>query len=705
MGENLHRVIGIDLGTTYSAVATFNKANEQTEVILNREDPVKPETTPSVVSLNPMLRKAIVGRAAKLNLLVCPQDTVIEIKREMGEVFTQETLDKHRAGGIFRPREPGFDGDPVKVRFSGEWRMPQEISAFILMKMKEVAEQEIGEEIRDAVITVPAYFTEKQKKATQEAALLAGLYPRQLIPEPTAAAICYGVDSMDPERKIYLVYDLGGGTFDVSIITVEEQKIEVIATSGDPRLGGGDFDDVITEWATAELRQNHNIDVSTDPSAKALIKFHAETTKIELSTFQSAKMPLLELRPQNPPVLELTREKFEDLIDALLNKSLSYVDTAIQRAEEKGVRREDVNAILLVGGSSRIPKVKTKLLDYFQKDETFVKVNLDPDAVVARGAAMLALKFAPSPPPFDMTKLPDNAQLNTMVEQELHLTHITEHSLGVGVQNNIFHKIINQGTNIPISISDDIFTNQGPSTHVEVRVYQGEGAYVYDNTLIGELELGPMEPQPQGTHKFDVTFTLDENGLLSMTVHHVNEGKRYQARFDQKTGIGGVEALAIVHNKLLQMYAAGAGTASPAGTTSPYPGSGVYPGQGSPQGAQYAAAGQAIPPPPVPAPPQPASPEPARAATQGQAQAPPAGAPQASGESAIIEPAREVPEQFRGTIRRAHKQLLKQPDPKLVAAFNAFTTAVNEGKPEDDLIDLGDELENVYHDCRRQTSE
>ncbi|HEY7544278.1 MAG TPA: Hsp70 family protein, partial [Blastocatellia bacterium] len=428
MNEKLHRVIGIDLGTTYSAVAAYNQNMEQAEIINNPEDSNAP-TTPSVVSLDPMTRKAIVGRAAKRNLAHDPLNTVIEIKREMGEVFIPETLDKFQARGIFRAKEDGYEGDPVKVRFSDQWFMPQEISAFTLMKMKEIAEAEIGEEIRDAVITVPAYFTEKQKKATKEAALLAGLYPRQLIPEPTAAAICYGVDQLEPVRKVYLVYDLGGGTFDVSIITVEEQRIDVVATSGDPRLGGGDFDDAITEWAVEELRRDYKMDVANNPRAKAIIKLNAEKTKIELSTFASAKMPLLELKPDSPPVLELTREKFEELIDPLLGKSLSYVDTAIKMAEEKrGVRREDIDAILLVGGSSRIPKVKTRLLDYFQKDESFVRANLDPDAVVARGAAMLALRFMPSPPPFDITHSPDASQINTLAEDELKILYITEHS-------------------------------------------------------------------------------------------------------------------------------------------------------------------------------------------------------------------------------------------------------------------------------------
>ena len=694
MNENLHRVIGIDLGTTYSAVATYNKSIEQTEIIVNRKEGDTP-TTPSVISLDPMLRKAIVGYVAKRNLAFDPQNTVIEIKREMGEVFLPETLDKFQARDIFKPKGDGYEGDPVKVKFDGEWRLPQEISAFTLMKMKEVAETEMGGEIRDAVITVPAYFTEKQRKATEEAALLAGLYPRQLIPEPTAAAICYGVDRFEAERKVYLVYDLGGGTFDVSIITVEEEKIEVIATSGDPRLGGGDFDDAIMEWAVGELRQNHRLDVGAKPAAKAIIKLNAEMAKIDLSTYTDAKMSLLELRPENPPILDLSRDKFEKLIDPLLNKSLSYVDTAIKLAQEKkGLSREDIDAILLVGGSSKIPKVRTKLLDYFQKDEDFLRANLDPDAVVARGAAMLALRFAPSPAPFDITRRVDSSQINTLAEQDLQIRHITEHSLGVGVQNNMVSKIVDQGTNIPISETRGGYTNPGPYEYIDVLVYQGEGEYAFDNTLIGMLKIGPMELKPEGHHQFEVTFTLDENGLLSMAVHHINEGKRYEAKFEHKTGIGGREALAVVRNKLLPMYASTSALPLPGATHTSA--SQVPPPSSAPSS-------QAVPPPAAssaaPAPPD-ASAEAAPPSTPEQP-APQASAAQSgAGNGAILEPSSEVPDQFKGLVRRAHKQLLNRPDPKLLRIYNEFVTALNQGQTDEDLEDLGEDLKDVYQQCR-----
>src|SRR6185295_1231551 len=328
---------GIDLGTTYSAVAAYDGFADSAEIIKNREDGDQ-ATTPSVVGLDPASRRVVVGWPAKRNLPNDPRNTVIEVKREMGELFKSEAaLDKFGARGTYRLEEP------VRVRFADQWLLPQEVSAFTLMRMKEIAESEIGEEIRDAVVTVPAYFTSNQKKATEEAALLAGLYPRQLIPEPTAAAICYGVDRLDPVLRRYLVYDLGGGTFDVSIIEVLEEKIDVIATKGDARLGGGDFDDAIAKWAVKEL-QKQGFHVPDDPALLARIKHQAEEVKIRLSTFESTDLTLLGEWPQRPPVLTLTRAEFERLIDGFLAGALTVVEEALKGAAAKGVTREQIDA-------------------------------------------------------------------------------------------------------------------------------------------------------------------------------------------------------------------------------------------------------------------------------------------------------------------------------------------------------------------------
>jgi len=744
MSEKHHLVIGIDLGTTYSAVSVFNRFEEETEIIPNPESVdtqgrARPETTPSVVSLDPQSRKVIVGWPAKRNV-ADTQNTIIEIKREMGEVFTGALLDKFHARGTFRAGGDGFEGDPLKVMFDGEWYLPQEISAFTLMKMKQIAEAHIGEPIRDAVITVPAYFKEKQKKATEEAAYLAGLYPRQILGEPTAAAICYGVDRVESDRKVYLVFDLGGGTFDVSIISVEESQIAVLSTSGDPRLGGGDFDDAIVDWVVQELREKFQLDTSGDREKLARIKAHAEQAKKDLSSLNSVTLNLIDVWPQQPPALELTRERFEQLIDSLLNKSITYVDAALNQAQEqKGLRREDLDQILLVGGSTKIPYVKSKLLGYFEEDDSFVSSGLNPDEVVARGAATVALKFAPSQGEFDIANRPDNSLLNTDMDEGVDVELITEHSLGVGVQNNLVRRLIDQGRSIPVSLREGGFTNAGPTDHVEVPVYQGEGEYAYQNTLIGTLRIGPMEPKPEGTHQFEVTFSLDDNGLLSMTVHHINEGKNYQAQFEQKTGVGGTDALTARRQKLLKLFAGP--TALPSGTVQQHPGAAIPPptapvapgGAAMPQqpAAPQVPDGTAMSPQPVgptgvpvdvphATPPQPTA-APATAPTPtpiGVAQpsttqdtvpqpAPIAPAPQPVAPESVTAPATEVqqptvevPAEFKSIVRRSQKLLLNGGNNQLRQAYDQFISLLNSGAAEDDLEEAGDTLADVYHDCR-----
>ncbi len=680
MNDKMHKVIGIDLGTTYSAVASYNTYTEQAEIIKNPESDTNPETTPSVVSTDQMLRKVIVGAAAKRNCPVRPEDTVIEIKREMGELFSE----KNNALERFRAQNARKIGQPVEVFFAGEWMLPQEISAFILMKMKEVAEREIGEEIHDAVVTVPAYFMEPQKKATEEAALLAGLYPRQIIPEPTAAAICYGVDREETEKKTYLVYDLGGGTFDVSIIQVETGNLNVIATAGDPRLGGGDFDNAIVEWAVEELRKQ-GIDVGADPLAKAKIKSVSEPAKIALSYNESATMSLESIKHELQ--LVLTKDVFLSLIDGLLRKSLTYVDKAISNArEQKGIDRDQVDAILLVGGSSKIPKVKEMLLDYFKKDDSFVKSELNPDTVVARGAAILAKRFAPTEGEFDIKRRNESLKLNAQSVDDQQIRLITEHSLGVGVAGGRCVRMIAQGSNIPIEVKNDIFGNQENATRIKAVVFQGEGEFVFENTPIGELTIENVDPKPEGFHKFEVTFKLDVNGLLTMVVFHVQTGKQYEMKFEQKTGIGGDAALIQKRNTLLGLYAHGSvqvppqpGPSGPGGFTPP-PQPGAVPGSQP----QQPAPGPATPSPGSPT--TPVKPEPAQ------------GAPAAGG---IPEPALPVPEQFKSIVRRTQKHLLQETDTNLLKAFSDFISALNSGITGEKLEDLGDTLEDVYAKAKK----
>lgn len=670
----MHKVVGIDLGTTYSAVAAYNPEDEMSVLLPDDDDPSG--ITPSVVGMN--AGKAIVGWLAKSNAPADPRNTITEIKREMGELFTPGSLDKFNARAQFH------EGDPVRVFFNGIWMLPQEISALILMRMKATAELKLREEIRDAVITVPAWFTSNQKKATEDAALLAGLYPRQLIPEPTAAAICYGLDKMDPNPHTYLVYDLGGGTFDVSIIRVKESDIQVVATSGDHRLGGADFDEAITYWAIEEARKQ-GVDVGANPIARAMVKYAAEDTKKILSIGMKANLVVTDPVSNRSVGLELDRPTFEKLIEELLQRSLNSVATAIQYAEERGVARAAIDNVLLVGGSTRVPKVRQLLFDYFNRDESFVKADGNPDLLVARGAALVASGFEPSPPPFDIKRRPPATLVNPDAQNIMNVTLITEHSLGVGVQEERFDPLIDRGTNIPVS-KNKMYTNPEGAINVLAPVYQGEGSYVQENTLIGELHLGPMQPLPSGQHHFDVTFALDRNGLLTVTVNHINENKTYSANFRHKTTVEGDDALNTLQQRLLSMFAV------------------------------VKVADIVVPPPPPPPPP------PATAATSAVERhagatsvsgTPPAtssaapsatdGAGEGLPDGLLLALTSEVVDEYKGILRRSRKQLMRRIDTELVKAYNNFAKAVNEGRPANEIEELGDELGDAYDDARRSS--
>ena len=539
-----HRVVGIDLGTTYSAVAAWDHDEDQAEILLNREEGGQP-TTPSVVAFDPAPGTVSVGWAAKRSLAVLPQHAVTEIKRELGEWFSERSLERYGAKDRFTT------DDPVQVRFAGDWRRPQEISALILTRMKEVAEAELAEEIRDAVITVPAYFLEIQRKATEQAARLAGLWPRRLVEEPTAAAICYGVDRYEEERRAYLVYDLGGGTFDVSVIQFEEGEFRVIATSGDHHLGGSDFDDAIVEWAIKELADQHGLQVADDERIKPQLKYHAEQAKFRLSAAQRTTLVLPELRPDAPPVLTLTRERFEDLIDVDVQRSLRKVEDAIRQAAAKGVGRDQLDAVLLVGGSTKIPKVKRTLVEYFGRGEDFIKLDLDPAAVVARGAAILARTFGPSDGPFDPRRQPQGSGGEG---EPLPIEPITAHSLGTGLEDGTCHRLIHRGMAIPVSHTDRNCTNAVATDTVVLGIYQGEGHYYRENTLIGRLVLDGLE---WGKHYFHLTYSLDESGLLSVRAEDANSGRSWDATIDHPTLVEGPEAMLTLYERIQQLYRAG----------------------------------------------------------------------------------------------------------------------------------------------------
>ncbi|MEU9783290.1 Hsp70 family protein [Streptomyces phaeochromogenes] len=701
MEDELHRVVGIDLGTTYSAVSAYHPDDFAPKILADPEhEGAAAVATPSVVRLEPGTGTLVVGHDAKAAISAGPgaDDTLVEIKREMGAVFTPELLAHFGATGVFA------EGDPVRARLGGEWLRPQEISALVLMRMKRIAEQALGGDIHDAVVTVPAYFMERQKKATEEAALLAGLYPRQLIPEPTAAAIAYGVDRAESEKQIYLVFDLGGGTFDVSIIQTEDDEIEVIATAGDQRLGGGDFDDAVAEWIVRELGETLPRDTE-----RLRIKAAAEAAKRELSLRGTAS---IDLGGTTAP-LELDRATFEALIQPILDRSLSQVGEALSFARsEKGVQREDINAVLLVGGSTRIPQVKRMLLDYFDQDEGFVRGDANPDTLVARGAAIVAHRFEPTRA-FDLGTRPTGER--SAEDQDYSVTLITEHTLGVGVQQGKFNALIKRGTKIPAR-QVKTYTNPEQAARIEAAIYQGEGEYIYDNTLIGTIHLDDIEPRPEGYHQFEVEFSLDVNGLLGVQVTHTNTGREYQATFDQSTTIGKIDELAERRAALLKLYAtvapAGARNATrPGGAGQPDAG---QPGAGSPKFTIPAPVGAPAPesvpssgsvsipgpvssPAPAPGPEAVPTPVPVPVPVPASVPAPvPAQAP-----AAEFDPA-DVPAEYRRMAKKAIRAARDgQAPPALTDALRAFMDAVGTGADEDTLDELADALEDAYDDSRR----
>ncbi|GAA0276856.1 Hsp70 family protein [Cryptosporangium japonicum] len=546
MDEPLHRVIGIDLGTTYSAVAAYNDDDVTPELIPDRSVAGGAgAATPSVVLRNGRDGIVTVGHAAKDAMAAADPDLeiLIEIKREMGVEFSAETLDRFDAAPAFRP------GDPLQVRLGEEWLRPQEVSALVLMRMKDIAERRIGAPVHDAVVTVPAYFSERQKQATAEAALLAGLYPRRLIAEPTAAAICYGVDRADAGRQVYLVYDLGGGTFDVSIIETRSDSIEVIATAGDRRLGGGDVDAAIAEW----LGKRWGLDPGGPD--RLPLRAAAERAKRDLSYGPATTVAL----PGHAPVV-LDRSTLERLIAPILERTLVEVEKALEYAAAKGVRRDELDAVLLVGGSTKVPRVRPLLLEHFGKDDAFVRADGNPDTLVARGAAQVAREYDPSAS-FDLEWLPESAEPVGSPLGGPRLTLITEHTLGIAAaddeESNKFSKLIHISSKIPASQTRR-YTNPDLADRVTVQVFQGEAPYVWDNERIGVVTIPEVDPQPKGFHDFDVTFALTVDGLLDVSVVHVNTGESYRASFDRSTAIGQKNELAARQDLLLRWYRTGA---------------------------------------------------------------------------------------------------------------------------------------------------
>ena len=554
-----HKVIGIDLGTTYSTIAVWDNDNNGTVIIPNG---MGQPATPSVVGLDPM-GKVIVGEVAKRGIPRDPLNTIIEIKRYMGELFSEEDLIKN-------PVPDKKPGEPYVVKFQKRFYLPQQISAYILIEMKRIAERFIGEDIHDAVITVPAYFTERQKKATQEAAILAGLHPKYIIAEPTAAAISFGIDKIDSEEsQVYMVYDLGGGTFDVSIIDVSNGTISVAATSGNSRLGGGNFDDLVVGWVMQQIQAQFGQDLSGDPSIWARIKAAAEVAKRELSTANATMIDLPFLTPKISANFTFTRPTFEQLIDSLLTNhtgkdgirddTLAKVDEAIKLANEsQSIEKDEIVNVLLVGGSTRIPKLRSMLAGHLGFDESRIRSDINPDEVVARGAAIIATQYLPSesgPRQGQLDPVEITVDERPEVANTVAISPIAEHSLGVMVDMGKFCKIIERGLTLPTEKEKDGFVNKHPTANgdiIPIQVYQGEKEDAVENTHIGTVDVGPLTAAASFTHRFKIYFNQGLDSMIDVKVTHVQTGNPYEARFTAPATAGSKEQLVMENIKLIE---------------------------------------------------------------------------------------------------------------------------------------------------------
>ncbi|ANZ41014.1 hypothetical protein BBK82_38580 [Lentzea guizhouensis] len=505
-------MIGIDLGTTYSAVSIWD--GKDTHVI---ESAIGARTVPSVVGLDPE-RQVVVGAPAQNNLVNDPANTVIEVKREMG-VYERP------------PSGPDDPGVPRRIRFRDQDYLPQEISAFILMELKRQAEAYVGEPIHDAVITVPAYFKEPQRGATEDAARMARLNVHRLLNEPTAAAVCFGADKIEDDRThTCAVYDLGGGTFDVSIIQVSPGNVSVVGTGGDPRLGGGDFDDRITEHVLRLIHEQHGVDLRDDPMVRQRVKREAEMRKRELSVAKVATLNLPYLTPTLSVNVPLSRATFESLIDDLLQRSFDCLDQALESARESnGVEVDEIEQVLLVGGSTRIACVRERLAEHLGLELKDVRADISPDEVVARGAGMVARDY-PESDGYEgkAVAMSPHEPGRDPADEPLVLQDVTSHTLGILANDADFIPILPKDSRIPGSNTRDNFINGGPSTTLDVLIFQGEHPVAFENDLIGKLPIHLPEARERGYYRFEVTFGIDQNGLLGAAVKCLNDNQVWQ---------------------------------------------------------------------------------------------------------------------------------------------------------------------------------